>query len=326
MSVRPANRPGVGVALGSLGRSRAALERWPPGRWVYVGDYPSDPDTTPDSPPFENSWGNAGGGNRRLRFRRSNEWQTEIAGSVTGGAAGTVVTTLPDLYRVDEVEYAAAGTSGGGVAVWQLQPNGELIYIGSLVTGGSGTDLTAVHYDVPGESGTLLDVNAPDIVFTAGTSGMGMSSVSGIGISTDGDRIYIYANNTGIEAMTNQLEIHLGAFATFKIYDSSNNQIVGVDDSGAVTVNSDDSVTFNAANDIQSFLDGLFGVFANPGGGVDLYADSTGIQIRDNSIEIALDTGATFTITDHLGNKMLEMTEGSPDLHIPTGGNVVADL
>lgn len=237
------------------------LERFPVGRWIYVGTYPTDPDTTPDSPAFQNSWENAGTGNRRLRFRRTNEGQTEIAGSVTGGTAGTVVVTLPDLYRVGETEYAASGTSNGGVAVWQLDPSGDLTYLASVATGGPGTDITAIHYD---------DFNVGDLLNIVATFG-------------------------------------------FQLDTGANN----IDMSGTNT-------TFSITGDWQAFVDGLFGVFADTE--VDLFSGSTGFVIDPTKVEAQLDTGATFTIYDSLGNPMFQMTEGSPDIHIPGGGNVIADL
>jgi len=48
--------------------------------------------------------------------------------------------------------------------------------------------------------------------------------------------------------------------------------------------------------------------------------------LSDGSIEFNLGSGATFTLLDSSANPMLQMTDGSPDLHIQTGGVVVADL
>ncbi len=39
-----------------------------------------------------------------------------------------------------------------------------------------------------------------------------------------------------------------------------------------------------------------------------------------------LDASATFTLYDSGGNPIFQMTEGSTDLHLPTGGNVIFDL
>ncbi len=44
------------------------------------------------------------------------------------------------------------------------------------------------------------------------------------------------------------------------------------------------------------------------------------------NFEVKLDAGQTLTIKDHLGNPKVQFTEGSPNLHIPTGGTVIADL
>lgn len=262
MRIPVQRRPGVGTSLGSQQRGLDALERWPPGRWVYVGDYPTDPDTTPESPPFENGWTNAGGGDRRLRFRRTNEWQTEIAGSVTGGTPGTVVTTLPDLYRITETEYAATGTSAVDVAIWRLTPNGELTYLGSLVTGGAGSDTTAIHYDVVNSGGSLT-------------------------INTTGGNA---AFNTGVDDFTVDAEdINLSADDDFLL-------------------SADDRINMTAVNQIQAFIGDL------------------GWRFAPNVFEIYLASGDTFTIYNFNGDPIFQMTDGSPDIHIPTGGSIIADL
>lgn len=238
------------------------LERFPVGRWIYVGTYPGDPNTTPDSPAFQNSWENAGAGDGPLKFRRTNEGQTEITGSVTGGVAGTVVTTLPALYRQPAADYSADGTSDGTVAVWQLAANGELTYIGSLVTGGAGSDTTAIHYDVFNTGGSL------SVQTTVG--------------------------NLALDSTTGNLTL------------------------------SGDFINLFSPNDIQAFPDGLFGIFA--GTEIDLLADSTGWIIVPTEIKSQLDAGAKFTIYDSSNNPLLQITDGSPDIHIQAGGNVVADL
>ncbi len=49
------------------------------------------------------------------------------------------------------------------------------------------------------------------------------------------------------------------------------------------------------------------------------HLDSTGL---DTSFGV----GRTFTLKDHNGNPKIRWTEGTADLHIPTGGTIVADL
>ena len=49
----PYQRPGQDRDMTEIFQRLDDLERYPVGRWVWVGDYPSDPDTTPDSPAFQ---------------------------------------------------------------------------------------------------------------------------------------------------------------------------------------------------------------------------------------------------------------------------------
>ncbi len=51
-----------------------------------------------------------------------------------------------------------------------------------------------------------------------------------------------------------------------------------------------------------------------------------GIWSDAGHIHLRLDTGQTFTIVDASGNPKLQWTEGSPNLHIASGGTVIADL
>ena len=46
----------------------------------------------------------------------------------------------------------------------------------------------------------------------------------------------------------------------------------------------------------------------------------------DGDLEIQIAPGTKFTLLDHSGNPKVQWTEGAADLHIPTGGTVVADL
>jgi hypothetical protein len=71
------------------------IERKTGGSWIYVGTFPGDANTTILSPPFQNSWGNMGGGWQVLRFRWLSDGTIEIEGVVTGGVVGTVIFTLP---------------------------------------------------------------------------------------------------------------------------------------------------------------------------------------------------------------------------------------
>jgi len=76
--------------------------------------------------------------------------------------------------------------------------------------------------------------------------------------------------------------------------------------------------------------DGTF-VFSQDGDAGDISSvlltpDSITVAIS-GGVSLILDRAAgTFTFYDSGSQPMLQMTDGSPDLHIPTGGNVVADL
>ncbi len=72
-----------------------------PHRWIYVGSYPTDPNTTPDSPPFQNGWENALGNYVAHAFRWDEHWRLEFQGEIQGGADGTVAYTLPASHIPD---------------------------------------------------------------------------------------------------------------------------------------------------------------------------------------------------------------------------------
>ncbi len=60
---------------------------------------------------------------------------------------------------------------------------------------------------------------------------------------------------------------------------------------------------------------------------VDDSSFNTLFRIDDNgAITMRLNSGQQLNLNDSSDNPMLQMTEGSPDLHLPTGGNVIFDL
>ena len=100
---RPIVEPSPARETASHGWREFQLERRPGpvhGRWIYVGTYPGDPGTTPDSPPFQNGWANdvTDPAAVPLRFRGVVGGGMEIEGVVSGGVAGTVVFTLPSTF------------------------------------------------------------------------------------------------------------------------------------------------------------------------------------------------------------------------------------
>lgn len=55
-------------------------------------------------PVFQNSWGNAGGLYDTLAFRIDSSGYTHLKGRATGGAANTIIFTLPVNYRPDKTQ------------------------------------------------------------------------------------------------------------------------------------------------------------------------------------------------------------------------------
>ncbi len=102
----------------------------------------------------------------------------------------------------------------------------------------------------------------------------------------------------------------------------------------------DDALGLSLTTQYVAIYSPTFGVMAifNEGGHVITIPATTYLEVQDTSFgarlhiddngdyQIWLPSGASFTLFDSSLNPMLQMTEGSPDLHIPTGGNVVADL
>ncbi len=184
----------------------------PPGRWVYVGDYPTDPDTTSDSPPFQNGWRNVGGGRRRLRFRLTNENQVEVEGEVTGGAAGTIVTSLPSAEYWPDEDTAAVGTQNDTAgSIWLLQADGDLVYVGAMGTGGSASlptgpagGVLSGTYPNPGfasDMTTQAEFDARTLTAGSGLSGGGtLAADRTFDVNVDGSTIEINTDTLRVKA------------------------------------------------------------------------------------------------------------------------------
>lgn len=130
---RPIQEPTTLREVGSLGfRNDQITFRDLSGVWVYVGTYPGDPDTIALSPPFENSWDNVGDPYQRMSFCVDGTGAVHIRGKVTGGADGTVVFTLPDLYRPPKNERFTGATDDPlSICTWEIASNGEVTFVGS---------------------------------------------------------------------------------------------------------------------------------------------------------------------------------------------------
>lgn len=88
--------------IAKIQRDVERLKRRSAGRWIYVGAYPGDPQTTTDSPPFQNDWVNNGDGTLTEDQLTSFRWLlgggVEFHVNVTGGDLDTVIFTLPNGY------------------------------------------------------------------------------------------------------------------------------------------------------------------------------------------------------------------------------------
>src|ERR1700757_3708037 len=102
MTVNPfkSEPSGTRLALNRIGlRIRNLERRIIAGDWIYVGTYPEDTNTTPESPPFQNSFVNSGDGgsaaDQLTRFR----WHVglgaglELQINATGGDDGDIIFT-----------------------------------------------------------------------------------------------------------------------------------------------------------------------------------------------------------------------------------------
>jgi hypothetical protein len=113
---RAPRTPGIGRRLTKTAVRTGNLERRRyPSDWIYVG--------ATDAPTFENSWSNAGGGLRQLRYRDSGFNSVDIEGAVTGGTAPSIVTTIDATMPLPDESQPIPGTGGHD---WQLDPDGSL--------------------------------------------------------------------------------------------------------------------------------------------------------------------------------------------------------
>lgn len=128
MSGRRVTAPTQAAALRALRDDVRELQRVP-GRWIYVGTYPTDAGTLPESPPFQNGWMNKGSGFVPCRFK-VNKWRdVEIEGGIEGGAVGSVIFTLPEEYRPDGSLRFVCSSDGTATTHVQVDPNGDVTQV-----------------------------------------------------------------------------------------------------------------------------------------------------------------------------------------------------
>lgn len=105
-------------------RVRDLERRVPAGDWVYVGAYPTDPGTTPDSPEFVNG-SNTGNGSvsedelTRFRWKIGLGAALELQVNVDGVDPGEIIFTLPPFYwpSIGKQPFPAVDNGGGPTCV-----------------------------------------------------------------------------------------------------------------------------------------------------------------------------------------------------------------
>lgn len=133
------SQPGTDAAIGKLADQTSALLRASHGHLVYVGTYPGDPNTSPDSPPFQNSWANIGGDYPPLAFCINADGFVQLEGTCDGGTDGSVVFTLPEGYRPDQSQrFVGALSSGSDFMTVQVDPTGDVTVVARGFDPGTG--------------------------------------------------------------------------------------------------------------------------------------------------------------------------------------------
>jgi hypothetical protein len=123
-------QPGTPAAIGNLNKRTRALEQASHGHLIYVGTYPTDPNTSSESPPFQNGWGNIGGDYPPLAFCLTAAGFVEFEGTCDGGTDGSVVFTLPEGYRPDQSQrFVAALSAGSDFMTLQVDPTGDVTVV-----------------------------------------------------------------------------------------------------------------------------------------------------------------------------------------------------
>lgn len=86
-----------------------------PSTWVYVGEWPTDDFTTPDSPAWQNGADHAGDPYERVRFRWDEHGRLEFDGVIDiTASSGLVAFTLPDEYIPAKDDFWLIATDNSG--------------------------------------------------------------------------------------------------------------------------------------------------------------------------------------------------------------------
>lgn len=149
--------------------------------WIYVGTYPTDPNTTVDSPPFENGAVNEGGQAVPARFRFAPDQRLDIEGAwdATDGVASW---HLPATWIPDKTKKIVISDDAGNIKVVQVQgvddaDPGAVIPITATsmagATGPRGTSGTPGATGAPGPTGATGPAGATGAGATGATGPAG---------------------------------------------------------------------------------------------------------------------------------------------------------
>lgn len=103
--------------------------------WYVVGD--QELAVTGNHPriyvsvPFQNFWDNVGSSHAEAGWYMDEGGEVRFRGRVTGGAAGTVIFTLPEEVRPEYTQSFVCALIGGGTANVEVYPDGS-VYLESF--------------------------------------------------------------------------------------------------------------------------------------------------------------------------------------------------
>ncbi len=109
--------------------------------------------------------------------------------------------------------------------------------------------------------------------------------------------------------------------------------VIQIDSEGDIGITAESSIVIDSTNGTGDNI-ALIGIGVNVdsinGESITLTGDGAGARVlitsNDDDVVIQVGAGSTFTVKDSSGNPKLRWTEGTNDLHIPTGGTIVSDL
>lgn len=283
------------TTAGTLGNheTRLRLSEFSGERWIYfgtVGVDGIDDLITPDSPPFQNGWTQAGGDTQAFSFvLRANGWLF-TRGVPTGGADNTVVATLPVECRPKKTEpFTSRGRTPGSVVTWRIEPTGEVIYETQIGggSGGGGSGSGFIQFDVDND-GDWLQINATgyggdlQVGGPYGISGSWSFALNGTNGSAIGDENQLWIVSTSLFIHSDSA---FGGYIDINSYD------------GTTYVRGGGASLSLYSDYIQAGCDGFEidsnGVF---GGGLFFYsAGNQGITLQDTGayVDISSDTAVT---------------------------------